>query len=142
MHSSVAVGLGRNQTIQIQRLTSELEIQKYNHGVSQYLTNQAMLIMPQVVDTNPPHPEAFREMRAYGLNQLTPAGTRFDQLCGVEGGLHIFLAGSHHVDALFRSEVLLELKRNKTFVGRRDPAKILGQPFQMVRVNPTKVRKV
>ena len=52
-----------------------------------------MLIMPQVVDTNPTYPEAFREMRAYGLNQLAPAGTRFDQLHRIEGGLQIFSLG-------------------------------------------------
>src|SRR5260370_26432558 len=109
-------------------------MQKYGHGMSQYLANQTMLIMPQVVDTHPTYPEAFREMRAYGLNQLAPAGTRFDQLHRREGGLHIFLAGSHYADALFLCEVLLELQRKKAFVGRRDPAKVRHQRCQMVDV--------
>ena len=102
--------------------------------MSQHFANQTMLIMPQVMDTDPTHPEAFGQMRAHGLNQFAPAGTRFDQLGRMEDSDHIFLAGSHDADALGLCEVLLELERNKAFVGRRDPAKILDQPFQMVDV--------
>jgi hypothetical protein len=35
---------------------------------------------------------------------------------------------------LFLCELLLELQSNKAFVGRRDPAKVLDQPFQRVEV--------
>ena len=38
--------LGRDQTVQIQWLTSECEIQKYSHCMGQHFTNQAMLKMP------------------------------------------------------------------------------------------------
>jgi hypothetical protein len=102
--------------------------------MSQHFAQQPMLIMPQVVDPEPIHPEALGQMRAHGLNKPAPAGTSLDQLDGIQGGLHIFLAGSHHADALLLCELLLELQINEAFVGRHDPAKAFDQQCQMVDV--------
>lgn len=49
---------------------------------------------------------------------------RFDQLCRMAGGSHIFLAGSHAADALGLCTVLLEPQRHKALVGRCDAASI------------------
>ena len=40
------------QAIKVKGLASKLEIEEYGDGVRQHLTNEAMLIVPQIMDTN------------------------------------------------------------------------------------------
>ena len=126
--------LGRNQTVQIQGLASEREIQKHGYRMGQHFANQAMLKMPQVVDTNPMHSKAFRQMGPHGLHELAPTGAGLDELCRIQGGLHIFLAGRHHAHALLLGQWLLEGQFDKAFVGGGDPTKVRDQFFQVIDV--------
>src|SRR5262249_46918303 len=70
--------LRSNKTIHIQGRTPHLEIEKYGHGMREHLTNQAVLVMPQVVHAYALHGKTFRQMCAHGFDQLPPPPTGFE----------------------------------------------------------------
>ena len=55
-------GLGYDQIIEIQRVTSQLKVEEYGDGMGQYLSDQAMLVVPQIADTDTSDGKTFGQM--------------------------------------------------------------------------------
>ena len=92
-------GLCDHQAIEVERRPPELEIEKDADGVRQHLTNQAMLKMPEIMDTNPRDGKAFCQMRSHGLDTLAQAFARLQQTWA-DGRSHAFAGRREDHDAV------------------------------------------
>ena len=66
-----------DETVEIQGRTPHPEIEEHDHGVGEYLANQAMLIMPEVVRSGARYSKMLRQMRSNGFEQFSPPSTGF-----------------------------------------------------------------
>ena len=124
--------LKMNQSIQIKRWPSQLQIEKHTDGVGQHFTNQTVLEVPQVMHPNARYGKALGEVRTNRFHLLAPAGTRFEQgwLMG---------RGGFHIAALRRDNVHigahLQQSLSKGPKGSRKPLSAGAQPLNRLPSN-------
>ena len=63
-------GLHGYEAIEVERWSSQWEIEKHGHSRREHFANKAMLKMPQILDANAGHRKALGQMRAHCFNSL------------------------------------------------------------------------
>lgn len=63
-----------HQAVEVEWRAPLLEVEEDANGVGTYLTDEAMLVVPQVVDADAGDGEAFGQVGADSLNAFAPAG--------------------------------------------------------------------
>jgi len=81
-----------HQAVEVERRAPLLEVEENPDGVGKYLTDEAMLEVPQIMHTDAGDREAFGQMGTYGLDTLADAGTGAQQAARMGRG-HAFARG-------------------------------------------------
>jgi hypothetical protein len=124
---------GRNQAIQIQWFASELEIEQDCDGVSENLTNQAMLRMPEIAHPNARDSKALSELRTDRLNNLAPPTTNTQPGAGLGPG-HILACWHDALDALPLDIERLAERIPEAFIGRYQACKAFDQRARVIDI--------
>lgn len=103
-----------------------MKIKENTNGMSQNLTNQAVLIMPQVMGTGGSNVKPLGEMRANGFNVLTPATTN-ETYRDRRSDFHIFSRRGNEFHEAFFRQLLLAQGIQEAFVGWHDTFKAFNQ---------------
>src|SRR5215475_16038148 len=103
------------------------------HGRCQHFTNEAMLKMPQIVDTNTSHGEALRQVRTHGFNPLTPASADLQE-GGTMGRDHPFTRGCDHEDPMPLGQQGLAEGIDEAFVRWDQACKACHQLIQQLKL--------
>ena len=111
-----------------------MQVEKNADRVGQYLANQPVLIVPQVMDANPRDGKPFRQMRADRLNQFAPALCGHPQRGYVARGGHAGARRGDHCDPVPVLQVLLPAGITDALVRRSTPAESFDQRVQMIDV--------
>ena len=65
--------LGSDQAIKIKGISSQLQVEAHGECMCEYFADQAMLKVPEVVDTDTIDGKALCEVSVDGFDQLAPA---------------------------------------------------------------------
>ena len=103
----------------MQRWTAQLQFEKHTDRVRKRITNQTMLIMPEVMGKSLGNAIALSQMRTDRSNQFPPPATDFDDNGG-RFGLHMLTSQHDQFDMSFPSQVLLADPNHNALVGRND----------------------
>jgi hypothetical protein len=117
------------KAIKIQRLTPHPEIEPHDHSMRQDFANQAVLVMPQIMDTGARQGTMLRHMCANGLNQLPSSLTGFENSLQV-ARLHPGMWRRHGQAGVVLCQQRLFIDIDKAFVNSPDrrslPPRLLG----------------
>ena len=84
--------LHSNESIEVQRGSSELQIEEHPHGMRQHFTDEAVLKVPQLMDADASHRKPFGQVGSHGFHALAQPRTGPEQRRTV-GGRHAFARG-------------------------------------------------
>ena len=104
--------LHSNESIEVQRRSSELQIEEHPHGMCQYLTDETMLEVPQIMDTNAGDSKTFGQVGPHGFHALTQPCTELEQRRRVRG-YHTFARWCHHHDSVSLGQQRVAVGVNK-----------------------------
>src|SRR5262249_15636641 len=105
--------------VQIEWLTSQLEIEIHAHGVSQDLANEPILQVPQITHADPCHGKVLSQLGANCFNDFAPVRTRAYQVAWLSQR-HTSPWWSDDRNPLVRGEYGMLVLVNEAFVRRDD----------------------
>ena len=126
-------GLHGYEAIEVERWSSQWELEKDGHGMREHLPNKAMLKMPPIMDAKAGHRKALGQLRAHGFNALAQTGADLQE-GRTMGRRHPFARGGDHEDAMPVRQQSLAKGLDKAFIGGHQPGKPGAQIVQQLEV--------